>query len=110
MRSIWPALCSFWPALCGIALDNDPALCRIARNQGPFWLKGQLHEIFDHRIFSSINPIRSRINKLKPFRIWLRIRRDIRRQSRQYMSRAMWHGAGPWSSAMQHSAGQTHIR
>jgi hypothetical protein len=36
-------------------------------------LKGQCHEIFDPRFFSSNNPPRALIHGLKPFRIWLRI-------------------------------------
>jgi hypothetical protein len=42
-------------------------------------LKGQCHEILD----SQSTAYRSLINRLKPFRIWLRIRRDNRFESRQ---------------------------
>jgi hypothetical protein len=40
--------------------------------------KGQCHEIFDPQFFSSINPPWVLIHGLKPFRIWLRNRREIR--------------------------------
>jgi hypothetical protein len=50
-----------------------------------YFLMGQCHEIFDSRFFSSINPIygRSLIIRLKPFRRWLRIRRENRFESRE---------------------------
>jgi hypothetical protein len=54
---------------------------------------------FGPSVFSSINPIWSLINRLKPFRIWFHFHQNIRRQSRQILSRAM-----------RHSAAQTHIR
>jgi hypothetical protein len=41
-------------------------------------LKRQLREIFDPCFFSSNNPPRALIHGLKPFRIWLRIRRENR--------------------------------
>jgi hypothetical protein len=41
-------------------------------------LKGQSHEIFDPRFFSSIKFIGSLIHGLKYFCIWFRIRREIR--------------------------------
>jgi hypothetical protein len=46
-------------------------------------LKGQLHEIFDPRFFfhQSTSPM-ALIHGLKPFRIWLRIRRANRFESR----------------------------
>jgi hypothetical protein len=43
-------------------------------------LKGQLHEIFDPRFFSSINPTLALIHGLKPFCIWA----NIRRKNQQY--------------------------
>jgi hypothetical protein len=46
-------------------------------------LKGQLHEIFDPRFFST--PPSALIHKLKPFRKWLRIRRAYRFESRQWL-------------------------
>jgi hypothetical protein len=47
------------------------------------FLKGQYHEIFDPRFFSLVNPPpppppRVLIQGLKPFRIWLSIRRENR--------------------------------
>jgi hypothetical protein len=42
------------------------------------YLKGQLHKIFDPRFFSSNNSPRPLIRGLKPFRIWLCIRRENR--------------------------------
>jgi hypothetical protein len=48
------------------------------------YLKGQSHEIFDPRFFSSNNPhYRALIHGLKPFRIWLRIHRENRVRNRQ---------------------------
>jgi hypothetical protein len=41
-------------------------------------LKGQYHEVFAPRFFSSNNPPKAIVNGLKPFRIWLRIRRENR--------------------------------
>jgi hypothetical protein len=41
-----------------------------------FSFKGQCHEIFDPQLFSSNNPLWALIHGLKPFRIWLRIRRE----------------------------------
>jgi hypothetical protein len=48
------------------------------------FLKGQCHEIFDPRFFfhQTIRP-RALIRGLKPFRIWLRIRRENRVGNRQ---------------------------
>jgi hypothetical protein len=40
-------------------------------------LKGQCHEIFDPRFFSSNNPSRPLINTLNYFRFLFRIRREI---------------------------------
>jgi hypothetical protein len=47
-------------------------------------LKGQCHEIFDSRFFHQSTPYRSLINRLKPFRRWLRIRRENRFESREF--------------------------
>jgi hypothetical protein len=41
-----------------------------------FNLKGQCHEIFDPRFFHQTIPPRALIHVLKPFRMWLRIRRE----------------------------------
>jgi hypothetical protein len=46
-------------------------------------LKGQCHEIFDPRLFHQTIPPRALIHGLKPFRIWLRIRRENRVGNRQ---------------------------
>jgi hypothetical protein len=56
------------------------------------FLKGQCHDIFDPRFFfKSINPPRTLIHVLKPFRIWLRIRRDIRfGNSQNRIPRSQW--------------------
>jgi hypothetical protein len=44
------------------------------------WLKGQLHVIFDPQFFHQSTPL---IHVVKPFRIWICIRRDNRFESRQ---------------------------
>jgi hypothetical protein len=44
-----------------------------------FTLKGPYHEIFDPRFSHQSNPPRPLTNGLKQFRIWLCIRRDIRK-------------------------------
>jgi hypothetical protein len=41
-------------------------------------LKGQQHEIFDNGFFHQTIPSSALIHALKPFRIWLRIRRENR--------------------------------
>jgi hypothetical protein len=46
-------------------------------------LKGQLHGIFGPWFFHQSTPSRALIHGLKPFRIWLRIRRDNRFESRK---------------------------
>jgi hypothetical protein len=46
-------------------------------------LKGQLHEIFDLWFFHQSTPPRALTHRLKPFRIWLRIRRANRFESRE---------------------------
>jgi hypothetical protein len=61
-------------------------------------LKGQCHEIFDPRFFHQSTPPRAPIHRLKPFRIWLRISREIRFGNRQ--NRLPWcqWDRGSWSS------------
>jgi membrane-bound metal-dependent hydrolase YbcI (DUF457 family) len=44
-------------------------------------LKGQCHEIFDLCFFHQSTPHRALTHSLKPFRIWLRIRRNNRHYS-----------------------------
>jgi hypothetical protein len=48
-----------------------------------FCLKGQCHEIFDLWFFHQTIPPRALIHVLKPFRIWIRIRRENRLCNRQ---------------------------
>jgi hypothetical protein len=50
-------------------------------NQSFYVLKGQCPEIFDPRGFHQTISPRALIDGLKPFRMWLRIRRDNRLQS-----------------------------
>jgi hypothetical protein len=64
----------------GFMIHTVPAFCLSALG---FLLKGQCNEIFNPRFFSSINPPRALIHRLNPFRIWLRIRREIRFGNRQ---------------------------
>jgi hypothetical protein len=52
-------------------------------SSGEFLLKGQLYEISDPRFFHQSTPPRALIHRLKLFRIWIRIRRDNRFESRQ---------------------------
>jgi hypothetical protein len=62
-------------------------------------LRGQYFEIFDPRFLHQSNPPAPLTNGLKPFRTWLRIRRDIRFESRQILS--------PWIYSIQYSLNGT---
>jgi hypothetical protein len=72
---------------------KHPSICSPKIN-----LKEQWQEIFDPRFFSLSTPHRSLINRLKPFRIRLRIRRDnsfASRQNRFYReSKRLWNRFG----------------
>jgi hypothetical protein len=52
-------------------------------------LKGQCHEIVDLWFFHQSTPPRALTHMLKPFRIWLRIRRENRHYSRK--RKCHWH-------------------
>jgi hypothetical protein len=62
--------------------------CHLWTN-GNSCLKGQCHEIFDPWVFNQIIPPRVLFHGLKPFRIWLRIRREIRENRLKWSASAI---------------------
>jgi hypothetical protein len=64
-----------------------------------YCIKGQYHEIFDPRFFIKQSP-RVLIHGLKPFRIWLRIRREYSNWFSRRKRSHMWNGSSPWIRAL----------
>jgi hypothetical protein len=76
---------SFYIMITGIVYCILPIYCAIVQGGSilhifelVLLLKGQCHDIFEPRFFSQTIPARAMIHGKRPFRIWLRIRRDIR--------------------------------
>jgi hypothetical protein len=60
-------------------------------------LKGKCHEIFEPQFFHQSTPRRVLIHRIKPFHIWLRIRREIRFGNCQNQAQG---DRGSWSSPL----------